>query len=265
MNTAPGVPWTPINGAAAPPDPAAQSAPAASARPPPAQAQPGHREQRTAPPGEQTPPAAPWPRARQAARDGHASSPGAARSPLPRPEPQLWPRLPVRGHAGDVGTAAKTTAPGASPPCLCSRPTMARPSPVTPIPPNARGAAPAHPHASRPALVSQHHTGPGPSRPVSARPTRRHRTCSCRTTSGEASSKLAMGSARTPYISPHHTSPAISRAVNRTLPASIRPTPGVAGFCRAKLRFRESLLLPRQHNRLTCYENSAHLNASLFV
>ena len=78
------------------------------------------------------------------------------------------------------------------------------------------------PAACIPARVSQHQPGPGPIRPDSASPAVRHRAMIARSRSGRTPSAAARRSYGAAYMSPASISPAASRAVNRTAPASDR-------------------------------------------
>ena len=78
------------------------------------------------------------------------------------------------------------------------------------------------PVAAMPSRVSQHHPGPGPSRPVAAYPARRHRAVSAGSRSGSTRSAAASRSDGAPQCSPTSSSPSMSRWDSRMLPASAR-------------------------------------------
>jgi hypothetical protein len=78
------------------------------------------------------------------------------------------------------------------------------------------------PVAAIPSLVSQHHPGPGPSRPDAAYPARRHRPVVRDSRSGCTRSAAASRSNGTPQCSPHSISPSMSRWDSRIVPASAR-------------------------------------------
>ncbi|HEY1002983.1 MAG TPA: hypothetical protein VGD83_25405 [Streptosporangiaceae bacterium] len=67
------------------------------------------------------------------------------------------------------------------------------------------------PVAAIPSRVSQHHFGPGPSRPVAANPARRHRAVSADSRSGSTRNAVASRSNGAPKCSPQSSSPSMSR------------------------------------------------------
>jgi hypothetical protein len=67
------------------------------------------------------------------------------------------------------------------------------------------------PVAAIPSRVSQHHFGPGPSRPAAAKPARRHRAVIADSRSGSARNAVASRSNGAPECSPQSRSPSMSR------------------------------------------------------